>query len=282
LLERENKASRLAQRGSVKAPDFSPGKIKAAPKEHTSLPQARAQPIRRSEPPLAQSAEWQVSVGSHPAGCDNGTMPNRQGLSKKLRFEVFKRDSFTCQYCGGKAPDVLLHADHILALANGGKSTIINLITSCSDCNLGKGSRALSDSSALQKQRGQMEELNERRLQLEMMAEWRRGLDDLEEQKIDSVASRIQTKFLFDNRTINPNGRLQIAKWLRQFSMDEIFNAIDISAGQYLIFKDGKAEIESQETAFHYVPRICNTIRLQEKKPHIATPFIFVGFSVTD
>ena len=29
----------------------------------------------------------------------------REPISKKLRFEVFKRDSFTCQYCGSKAPD---------------------------------------------------------------------------------------------------------------------------------------------------------------------------------
>ena len=30
----------------------------------------------------------------------------RRAVSKKLRFEIFKRDSFTCQYCGRKAPDV--------------------------------------------------------------------------------------------------------------------------------------------------------------------------------
>ena len=31
----------------------------------------------------------------------------RRAVSKKLRFEVFKRDSFTCQYCGRKAPDII-------------------------------------------------------------------------------------------------------------------------------------------------------------------------------
>jgi len=29
----------------------------------------------------------------------------RKSLSKKVRFEVFKRDSFQCQYCGASAPD---------------------------------------------------------------------------------------------------------------------------------------------------------------------------------
>lgn len=29
---------------------------------------------------------------------------NTRNISKKIRFEVFKRDNFTCQYCGRKAP----------------------------------------------------------------------------------------------------------------------------------------------------------------------------------
>ncbi|OAM26482.1 MULTISPECIES: HNH endonuclease [Eikenella] len=32
----------------------------------------------------------------------------RKSITKKLRFEVLKRDSFTCQYCGKAAPDVVL------------------------------------------------------------------------------------------------------------------------------------------------------------------------------
>lgn len=34
--------------------------------------------------------------------------PRRKPISKKIRFEVFKRDGFTCQYCGRMAPDVVL------------------------------------------------------------------------------------------------------------------------------------------------------------------------------
>ena len=35
------------------------------------------------------------------------------GLSKKMRFEVFKRDAFKCQYCGGTPPAVILEIDHV-------------------------------------------------------------------------------------------------------------------------------------------------------------------------
>lgn len=60
-------------------------------------------------------------------------------LSARTRFEVLKRDGFSCQYCGGRAPDVVLHIDHIVARANGGEDDVGNLITSCATCNLGKG-----------------------------------------------------------------------------------------------------------------------------------------------
>ena len=40
-------------------------------------------------------------------------MAERKPIGKKMRFEVFKRDKFTCQYCGRKAPDVILEVDHI-------------------------------------------------------------------------------------------------------------------------------------------------------------------------
>lgn len=69
----------------------------------------------------------------------------REAISKKRRFDVFKRDGFACQYCGATPPGVLLHVDHINPVALGGKSGIDNLITACEPCNLGKGARALSD-----------------------------------------------------------------------------------------------------------------------------------------
>ena len=64
--------------------------------------------------------------------------PKRKAIGDKLRFEVFKRDNFKCQYCGMSAPDVVLNVDHIDPVSNGGENNILNLITSCRDCNSGK------------------------------------------------------------------------------------------------------------------------------------------------
>lgn len=69
----------------------------------------------------------------------------REAISKKMRFEVFKRDSFKCQYCGAAPPRVILHVDHINPVKDGGKNDIDNLVTACEPCNLGKGARQLSD-----------------------------------------------------------------------------------------------------------------------------------------
>lgn len=59
-------------------------------------------------------------------------------IPQGLRFDVFRRDSFTCRYCGRSSPNVILHCDHIKARSKGGETTLDNLITACSDCNFGK------------------------------------------------------------------------------------------------------------------------------------------------
>ena len=61
--------------------------------------------------------------------------------SPRLRFQVLVRDKFTCRFCGAspsKDPSVTLHIDHIMPWSKGGKTTLDNLQTLCSTCNLGK------------------------------------------------------------------------------------------------------------------------------------------------
>ena len=61
-------------------------------------------------------------------------------ISKRLRFEILRRDDHTCQYCGEKAPDVTLHVDHVIPVTLGGGDKPENLVAACKDCNLGKTS----------------------------------------------------------------------------------------------------------------------------------------------
>ena len=105
-------------------------------------------------------------------------MAERKAISKRMRFEVLKRDSFTCQYCGKQPPDTVLHLDHIKPVSKGGKNTMLNLVTSCVDCNLGKSDVELSDDSAIKKQQSQLKMLAEKKAQVSMMVEWRESLLD--------------------------------------------------------------------------------------------------------
>jgi len=58
----------------------------------------------------------------------------------KIRFDIFQRDNFTCQYCGRCKFDeeVKLQVDHIIPRAKEGRNNRGNLITSCLECNQGK------------------------------------------------------------------------------------------------------------------------------------------------
>jgi hypothetical protein len=71
-------------------------------------------------------------------------MNKRKSISKKIRFNVFKRDLFTCQYCGDKPPKVILELDHITPVCEGGDNDQDNLITACFDCNRGKSGELLT------------------------------------------------------------------------------------------------------------------------------------------
>lgn len=114
-------------------------------------------------------------------------MPNkRKSISKKKRFEIFKRDSFTCQYCGNQAPDVVLNVDHIEPVSKGGTNKLTNLVTSCFDCNSGKSDRELNDDSVIKKQMNQLKENQDRIEQIKMIADWAKS-QELMEPEINAV-----------------------------------------------------------------------------------------------
>lgn len=61
-------------------------------------------------------------------------------VSKRLRYEILRRDSHTCRYCGASASDAPLRVDHVTPVALGGTDEPSNLVTSCEPCNSGKSS----------------------------------------------------------------------------------------------------------------------------------------------
>jgi 5-methylcytosine-specific restriction endonuclease McrA len=62
---------------------------------------------------------------------------------KLTRREVFRRDNYTCQYCGRR--DTSLTVDHILPKHLGGQHVWTNVVAACPSCNHRKGGRRLDE-----------------------------------------------------------------------------------------------------------------------------------------
>lgn len=179
----------------------------------------------------------------------------RKAISKKIRFEVFKRDSFKCQYCGRYAPDVILEVDHINPVSKGGDNDILNLVTSCRDCNAGKSDRLLSDNSTIEKQRAQLEELNERREQLEQMLQWREGLKDIDDMAFSAAVDAWDS--IVPGFHINPHGEKQLKKLIVKHGLNTVLDAIEESARYLKADSEGNLIYQSVDTAFKKIGGIC-------------------------
>ena len=56
----------------------------------------------------------------------------------KKSHRIFKRDNYTCAFCGKKFPINELTLDHLYPVSKGGSSRKYNLVTACKECNFKK------------------------------------------------------------------------------------------------------------------------------------------------
>lgn len=201
----------------------------------------------------------------------------RRGISKRTRFEVFKRDGFACQYCGAKAPDALMQVDHVSPVSKGGADEILNYVTACVDCNSGKSDRELDDQSILAKQRAQLEELAERRDQLQMMVTWRDGLRNLEEEKVQQLVSRKDS--IHPGWSTNETGMAEIRRLLKKTPFDLALQAVDEAARQVVIGEDGKATEESVRGIGETIGRIATALVADRKDPGLRELYFIRGIA---
>lgn len=191
--------------------------------------------------------------------------PKRKTIGDKLRFEVFKRDNFKCQYCGMSAPDVVLNVDHINPVSNGGENDILNLVTSCRDCNSGKSDRLLSEHSMLDKQRKMLEDLEERRQQLQMMIQWREQLSNFDEEQASALAKIINEKL--KPVYVTEAGITTIGEWLNRFKLDELVKVVD----EMIVPKTKDNSIDGAEFMAK-IPRIAAANR----KPEVERELLYI------
>jgi hypothetical protein len=146
-------------------------------------------------------------------------------LSKRLRFEVFKRDSFTCQYCGRTPPAVVLEIDHFLARANGGGDQEDNLLTACFDCNRGKGKNPATRQAlpSIAERTAAMVEAEEQ------TTAYRKALRVKDRHLRAAVRNVEQHVETLGDVQLTDYGRRSVAVWLRQWTPEKIMEAFDIA-----------------------------------------------------
>lgn len=160
-------------------------------------------------------------------------MPHRDSISKTLRFEVFKRDGFACQYCGKTPPEVKLEADHILAVSNGSETTIENLITSCFDCNRGKAARPLDQiPDSLQ---DTIEERKERAAQVDAYNQFLMEMRNRSAAIVDEIGFYWFNHFekRKDNYVFGDARIPTIKTFLKHLAPAEILDSIDIAFARF-------------------------------------------------
>lgn len=204
-------------------------------------------------------------------------MSDRRSIRKSVRFEVFKRDAFTCQYCGAKAPDAVLQVDHINPVANGGTDDILNLITSCQDCNYGKSDRTLSDDSVVQKCRVQAENLQARRQQVELISQWHVGLADIDSEAVDALeAFWLRAVGADDGTSLTDGARGDLKRLAKRCGHEIVCKAITAAAGKLLMAGEA-GDFVARDEAFNSIGRICGVMKAAEKDPGIERLFYIRG-----
>ncbi len=172
----------------------------------------------------------------------------RTAISKKTRFEVFKRDGFSCQYCGAHPPEAILEADHIQPVADGGPDHIDNLITSCFSCNRGKGARPLH--AVPQSLSAKAQEVKEREEQIHgyyaALAQKRERIER-EIDEIDLIFSKFHPGY-----TLADSARRSVKNFLEKLGLPAVIEAMEISGDRW----------GSHDKIFRYFCGVCwNKVR---------------------
>ncbi len=151
-------------------------------------------------------------------------------ISKKIRFEVFKRDGFQCAYCGTSPPTATLEVDHIEPRSKKGQDDINNLITACFDCNRGKSNISLRK-IPLQLS-DNLEALKEKEAQIKEYRTFIKKIERREKKDIQEIT--IAFEDYFGGQTFTEEFKsLSLKRFLKFLPKHEIIEALHIAIQNY-------------------------------------------------
>jgi len=176
-------------------------------------------------------------------------MSKRKGLSKKVRFEIFKRDDFRCKYCGqSTANGSILNVDHVIPVSHGGTNDFENLITSCFDCNIGKSDNFLNVSKIISKDFISKENFDDYKEQVKCFFDFVNSKEKTIEKMTDTILSQlgnIDTDF-------DKNHRQSVRNFIKKINYADL---LDYSAQT-----NAKLFNRSIYSKFKYFCGICHNI----------------------
>jgi hypothetical protein len=159
-------------------------------------------------------------------------MAERTSLSKRTRFEVFKRDGFRCVYCGSTPNDGPLHVDHVDPVAEGGSDDLTNLVTACASCNLGKSDVPLSRRAPALDPAAAAE-------QAEQIQAWVAAQRSVINAKRDSEQEMVNLWCeTFGTKECDPEVPGRLLRLLNEWSLAEICEALQICASNGRLWRD--------------------------------------------
>lgn len=181
-------------------------------------------------------------------------------IGTKTRFEIFKRDLFTCQYCGRSAPEVELHIDHIFPQAKGGTDEVSNLITACSECNYAKNDILLSDKSytidTVELQSNALKDIKKRKLRFKLFTLYKKELEELEELEINEILS-----FVYKNKkTAYVREFYGVRNLIKKYGFNVVYSAMEQCSTKIFTFEDREFPL-----SLEYLPIMCESLCCADK-----------------
>lgn len=167
----------------------------------------------------------------------------RVQVSKRQRFEIFKRDEFACVYCGAHPPEALLEVDHVHPVAEGGDNDPDNLVTACFACNRGKSDVLLT--SVPQSLADKADETAEREAQLRAYYEILQARKDRKDEELWSIADIYMERFSDDS--ILRSRLASIRMFLDRLDYFEVVEAMELAT----------RKMYSRAPAFRYFCGVC-------------------------
>lgn len=174
---------------------------------------------------------------------------------KRIKFEVFEKDSFKCQVCGAVAPNVNLTL-HRLQNNQQAENWLdpAFLTTFCESCQRKNSSQ--ESANTVNNGHLSLNALEERLEQLKMLINWRKGMIKIRKRQLASLVEFWQE--LVPSIFLSEVHKKTLLSCISKYSSEDIKEAMRLAVQEFIVVhQDGSIARDSFQMAFANIPEIC-------------------------